>query len=71
MACVILQKDYKQWFAELNIDLDKVSFYSKINVILKLINQLFLYQILEITRHILNLYELWKGFDMKKDVPGK
>ena len=24
MACVITQRDYKQWFAELNTDLDKV-----------------------------------------------
>ena len=26
-------------------------------------------QILEITRHILNLYELWKNFDEKKEIP--
>jgi len=48
MACVITQRDYKQWFAELNTDLDKI---------------------LEITRHILNLYELWKNFDEKKEIP--
>ncbi|XP_053203863.1 cyclin-C-like isoform X2 [Panonychus citri] len=48
MGCVISAKDFKQWFAELNVDLDKV---------------------LEITRHILNLYELWKNFDDKKEVP--
>ena len=28
MACVITQRDYKQWFAELNTDLDKVSLTS-------------------------------------------
>ncbi|CAK9250475.1 unnamed protein product [Sphagnum jensenii] len=49
MACVITQRDYKQWFAELNTDLDKI---------------------LEITRHILNLYDLWKNFDEKKEIPG-
>ncbi|XP_074597825.1 cyclin C isoform X2 [Brevipalpus obovatus] len=42
MGCVICGKDYKQWFAELNVDLDKV---------------------LDITRQILNLYEMWKNFD--------
>ena len=25
MACVIQQKDHKQWFAELAVDMDKVS----------------------------------------------
>ncbi|GAB6019825.1 hypothetical protein CHUAL_001366 [Chamberlinius hualienensis] len=49
MACVILQKDCKQWFAELNIDMEPI---------------------LEITRYILNLYELWKTFDEKKETPG-
>ncbi|RWS01346.1 cyclin-C-like isoform X2, partial [Dinothrombium tinctorium] len=48
VACVIAQKDYyKQWFAELNVDLDKI---------------------LEITRQILNLYEMWKNFDDKKEI---
>lgn len=49
MACVILQKDCKQWFAELNVDMEKI---------------------LEITRYILNLYELWKSFDEKKEIQG-
>ncbi|GAB6019832.1 hypothetical protein CHUAL_001372 [Chamberlinius hualienensis] len=49
MACVILQKDCKQWFAELNIDMEPI---------------------LEITRYILNLYELWKNFDEKKEILG-
>ncbi|XP_022101920.1 cyclin-C-like [Acanthaster planci] len=48
MACVISQKDTKHWFAELNVDLDKV---------------------LEITQQILKLYELWKSYDEKKDIP--
>lgn len=26
MACVAAGKDFKQWFAELNVDLDKVGF---------------------------------------------
>lgn len=48
VACVIASKEsYKQWFAELNVDFDKV---------------------LEITRHILNLYEMWKSFDEKKEI---
>lgn len=47
MACVILQKDCKHWFAELNVDMEKI---------------------LEITRYILNLYEMWKNFDEKKEV---
>lgn len=50
VACVIANKEsYKQWFAELNVDFDKV---------------------LEITRHILNLYEMWKNFDEKKEITG-
>lgn len=48
MACVITQKDFKQWFAELNTDLDKV---------------------LEVTKYILNLYEMWKNFEEKKEIP--
>lgn len=51
IACVITQKDcHKQWFAELNCDLDKV---------------------LEVTKYILNLYEMWKQFEKqeKKEIP--
>lgn len=48
MACVILGKDCKQWFAELNVDMEKI---------------------LEITRQILSLYDAWKLFDEKKEVP--
>jgi len=47
MACVILNKDCKQWFVELHVDLDKVK---------------------EISKYILNLYELWKVFDEKKEM---
>lgn len=47
MACVIQQLDVKQWFAELNVDLEKV---------------------LEITKSILALYELWKNYDEKKEI---
>ena len=49
MACVILNKDCKQWFAELHVDLDKIQ---------------------EISKQILNLYELWKVFDEKKEMCG-
>lgn len=48
LACAALSKDYKQWFAELNCDLDKI---------------------LEISQQIFKLYELWKNFDEKKEVP--
>lgn len=49
MACVIQQREAKQWFAELSVDLDKI---------------------LEIVRTILALYEQWKSFDEKKEIPG-
>lgn len=49
MACVVHQKDCKQWFAELNTDLDRI---------------------MEITRYILNLYELWKSYDERKEIQG-
>ena len=48
MACVFQKKDCSQWFAELNVNLDKI---------------------LEITKEILNLYEMWKGFKEKEEVP--
>ncbi|XP_067669409.1 cyclin-C-like isoform X2 [Haliotis asinina] len=48
MACVIKQKDIKQWFAELSVDMDKI---------------------LEVTRQILALYEMWKKYDEKKEIP--
>ncbi|XP_074658011.1 cyclin-C-like [Tubulanus polymorphus] len=47
MACVIQNKDHKNWFAELSVDLDKV---------------------LEITKYILQLYDLWKSYDEKKEI---
>ena len=47
MACVIQQKDCRQWFAELSVDMDRV---------------------LEITREILQLYELWKSYDEKAEI---
>ncbi|XP_070501121.1 cyclin-C [Chironomus tepperi] len=49
IACVILQKELKTWFAELNVDMDKIQ---------------------EIARAIVNLFELWKGFDEKKEIAG-
>jgi len=49
MACVIHNKDCKNWFAELRVDLEKVQ---------------------EISKYILQLYELWKNFDEKKDMSG-
>ncbi|XP_055343358.1 cyclin-C-like [Paramacrobiotus metropolitanus] len=48
IACITLQKDFKQWFAELAVDVDKIQ---------------------EVVRHIMNLYELWKSFDEKKEIP--
>ena len=47
MACVVYQKDCKQWFSELNTDLDRI---------------------MGVTKHILNLYELWKNYDEKKEI---
>ncbi|KAF0304084.1 Cyclin-C [Amphibalanus amphitrite] len=47
MACVILNKDNKQWFAELHVNLEKV---------------------MEISRHLLALYQLWRGYDEKKEI---
>lgn len=47
MACVIQQKDARQWFAELAVDLEKV---------------------IEVSRHVLSLYELWKNYDEKKEI---
>jgi len=47
LACVMQQKDMKQWFAELSVDLDKI---------------------IEITKQILALYDLWKTYDEKKDI---
>lgn len=44
---MILQKELKMWFAELNVDLDKVQ---------------------EIARTIVNLFELWKTYDEKKEI---
>ena len=49
MACVIKEKDTKQWFAELSVDMDKV---------------------LEVTRYVLNFYELWKKYKEKEDIAG-
>lgn len=49
IACVILQKDLKAWFAELNADMEKIQ---------------------EIARYIINLYELWKTYDEKKEIQG-
>ncbi|CAE1251627.1 CCNC [Acanthosepion pharaonis] len=47
IACVIQDKDGRQWFAELSVDMDKV---------------------LEITKQILALYELWKNYEEKKEI---
>lgn len=49
-ACVMLGKENtKTWFAELNVDMDKVQ---------------------EIVRAIINLHELWKSYDEKKEIQG-
>lgn len=48
IACVISQKDFKTWFAELNVDFEKIQ---------------------EIARYIVDLYDLWKSYDEKKDIP--
>uniref|UniRef100_A0A6M2DF60 Cyclin-C n=1 Tax=Xenopsylla cheopis TaxID=163159 RepID=A0A6M2DF60_XENCH len=47
IACVILQKEMKSWFAELNVDMEKIQ---------------------EIAKTVINLFELWKGFDEKKEI---
>jgi len=47
LASVMMQRDTKQWFAELSIDLDKL---------------------VEITRQILALYDLWKTYDEKVEI---
>lgn len=44
---MILQKELKSWFAELNVDMDKIQ---------------------EIARSIVQLFELWKSFDEKKEI---
>lgn len=49
IACVILQKELKHWFAELNVDMEKIQ---------------------EVARSIVNLFELWKNFDEKKEISG-
>lgn len=49
IACVILQKDHKAWFAELCVDIEKIQ---------------------EIARYIINLFELWKTYDEKKEIQG-
>lgn len=49
IACVILQKDHKAWFAELNVDIEKIQ---------------------EIARFIINLFEMWKAYDEKKEIQG-
>ncbi|OQV13680.1 Cyclin-C [Hypsibius exemplaris] len=48
VACIILGKDFKQWFAELSVDIDKC---------------------VEVVKLILNLYDMWKTFDEKKEIP--
>ncbi|XP_034236755.1 cyclin-C [Thrips palmi] len=47
IACVILGKDHKNWFAELSVDIEKIQ---------------------EISRYVINLFELWKTYDEKKDI---
>ncbi|CAH0698935.1 unnamed protein product [Spodoptera exigua] len=48
IACVMLNKEnHKPWFAELNVDMDKIQ---------------------EIVRSIINLYEMWKSYDEKKEI---
>lgn len=49
MACCVLQRDLKTWFAELNVDMEKIQ---------------------EIIKYLLNLFELWKTYDEKKDIAG-
>lgn len=49
MACVMqnLLEPAKHWFAELNVDMDKI---------------------IEITKIILGLYEMWKGYNEKEEI---
>lgn len=65
----------KSWFAELNVDMDKVSKEQKKSSIHKQVFILFLkmksfLQIQEIVRAIINLYEMWKSYDEKKEIQG-
>ncbi|GIZ03631.1 cyclin-C, partial [Caerostris extrusa] len=63
MACVILGKDCKQWFAELNVDMEKIlKPYSEERIRQEINTE-------KITRQILSLYDAWKQFDEKKEVP--
>lgn len=48
MACCIQRNDAKQWFSELNVDMEKI---------------------LEIGRILLALYDMWKEFDEKTEMP--
>jgi len=42
-------KDIRNWFSELAVDMEKIQ---------------------EITKHLINLYDLWKGYDEKKEIAG-
>lgn len=48
IACVVQQRDaLKSWFAELNVDIDKIQ---------------------EITRYIINLFELQKSYEETEEI---
>lgn len=67
IACITLQKDFKQWFAELSVDTDKVSYISCL--LIYVTNAKVYFQLMEVIRLILNLYDMWKNFDDKKEIP--
>lgn len=63
VACVIAQKDCKQWFAELNTDLDKVFTLVRLNHEQRLIGNLHLVGFGDNSIHIefvWNVEELWR-----------
>lgn len=74
MACVVQQKDARQWFAELSVDMDKVRFlpYFDVRVARLALNGCVCVcvcvKILEIIRVILKLYDQWKNFDDRKEI---
>ena len=75
MACVVLSKDTKTWFAELHVDLDRVQVCSVCHsIIIKLQKQVGFHSLnlmvclQEICKYILALYDLWKSFDERKEM---
>lgn len=74
VACVVQQKDARQWFAELSVDMEKVRGLSsyvctwQAAATFAWSNLHAHEQILEIIRVILKLYDQWKNFDDRKEM---